>query len=411
MGFFSSKDRASARAKGRVSARVNARNKAAATSLKSASSMKSYTSDASDVKSSPIKSRSPSPEKSSQSPIKHPPSPMKSVPSPIKSILVDSAARESQSGDSPTEKPVKSVVIDAAAFECSTASSAAMTDSASYSPTEQKQNLNEYNGDEIVDSLKALHKIIEEANAVIKAYEETPPPIVPAMINESSTKAASDAKGKGGSSRFSSKKIKGPTPAEVAAEKTEAARVAQVAQESLRQRTKNVAGKTKEEVFVWATQSLMRELDLVMPIFLDKKYRVNVETMTAEEAELLAENTEVETLMPVTSSFLRKIDKSVDAIIAREEAEEEQSRGGKVVKKNDCGVLECMKPNLGEKEKRELTPAQKKLAKELEDDDRSAIVLAADMAEEFMQSLNGDENHHKTDEAIYTRDVSLLAAK
>jgi hypothetical protein len=336
---------------------------------------------------------------------------------------VDSAARENQSGDSPTDKPVKSVVIDASAFECSTASSAAMTDNASYSPSAAmtdsatyspsspgRQNLNEYNGDEIVDSLQAIHKIIEEANAVIKAYEETPPPIIPA----SSTKVASSAKGKGGGSRFgsSSKKVKTPTPAEVAAEKAEAARVAAIAQEALRKRTKNVAGKTKEEVFVWATQSLMRELDLVMPIFLDKKYRVKVETMTMEEAEELAENTEVETLMPVTSSFLRKIDKSVDAIIEREEAEEERSRNGNVVKKDDCGVMECMRPNLIEKEKkRELTPAQKKLAKDIEEDDRSAIVLAADMAEEFMQSLNAQENAPMSNDAIYTRDVSLLAAK
>jgi hypothetical protein len=222
------------------------------------------------------------------------------------------------------------------------------------------------------------------------------------MVNVSSTKAA---KGKGGRSSWRSSKVKGPTPAEAATERAEAARVTEAARESLHLRTKNVAGKTKEEAFIWATQSLMRELDLVMPTFLEKKYNVKVETMTNDDAEMLAENTEVETLMPVTSSFLRKIDKSVDLIIAREE-EEARSRDVDVNKK-DCGVLEVF--NRAKAEKKEMTPAQKKLAKEIEDDDRSVIVLAADMAEEFMQTLNAKENEQMSNEAIFTRDVSLLA--
>jgi hypothetical protein len=384
---FRSKDRASARASARVSARVNARNKEAAASFKSAS-MKSTSSVGSAVKSAPS-------------------SPIRTSP---KSIL----NRGSPSGGSPVAKPVKSVAIDSSAFETYTAnSSAGMTDSASYSvsSTGRRENLNEYNGDEIKDSLQAMHKIIDEANAVIQAYAEAPPPIAPNMANVSSTKAASSVKGKGGLSSWRSKKVKAPTPAEEAAETArEAARVAEAARESMRRRTKNVTGKTKEEVFVWATQSLMRELDLVMPIFLDKKYRVNVESMTMEEAEMLAESTEVETLMPVTSSFLRKIDKSVDAIIEREEKEEKQRSDVNVEGKDNCGVLEALNFG-GESKPKELTEAQKKFAKEIEDDDRSAIVLAADMAEEFLQSLNARENEQMSPDAIFTRDVSLLAAK
>jgi hypothetical protein len=406
--IFRSKDRASARASARVSARVNARNKEAAASFKS-TSMKSTGSGAGAVKSSlssPVKSTavkvSPSSPVKSTAVISSPSSPGKP-----KSILVDSAARASPPGGSPAGRPVKSVVIDAAAFEVHTAtSSAGVTDSASYSvsSTGQKENLNEYNGDEIKDSLAALHKIIEEANAVIQAYEEAPTPVAPALVNSSSTKAT---KGKGWG-----KKVKAPTPAEAAAETArEAARAAEAARESLRKRTKNVAGKTKEEVFVWATQSLMRELDLVMPIFLDKKYRVKVETMTNEEAEMLAENTEVETLMPVTSSFLRKIDKSVDLIIEREEREERQRTGVKKEGKDYCGVTEAFQQFGGESKPKELTAAQQKLAQEIEADDRSAIVLAADMAEEFMQTLNARENDPMSPEAIYTRDVSLIASK
>jgi hypothetical protein len=302
-------------------------------------------------------------------------------------------------------------MIDSAAFETSTAdSSAGMTDSASasysVSSTGRKENLNEYNGDEIKDSLAAIHKIIEEANAVIQAYADAPSPIAPTVVSKSSMEAA---KGKGS---LRGKKVKAPTPAEVAAEAArEAARVAEAARESLRKRTKNVAGKTKEEVFVWATQSLMRELDLVMPIFLDMKYRVNVETMSTEDAEMLAENTEVETLMPVTSSFLRKIDKSVDLIIEREEREEKQRNVVKKEEKDDCGVMEAFQQFGSESKPRELTPAQQKLAKEIEGDDRSAIVLAADMAEEFMQTLNARENDPMSPEAIYTRDVTLIASK
>lgn len=396
---FSSKDRASARASARVSARVNARNKEAAASFKSAS-MKSTGSGASAVKSSP-----PSPIKSSAV-INPPSSPIKLGP---KSILVDSAARLSPSG-----KPTKSVVIDTAAFETYAASSSAgMTDSASYSVNSntQREHLNEYNGDEIKDSLQAIHKIIEEANAVIQAYAEAPTSIVPTVGNN--TKVASKINGKGCLGSWGSKKAKKPTAEEEAAETARVAETAAAAaQESLQQRTKNVAGKSKEEVFVWATQSLMRELDLVMPIFLDKKYRVKVETMTMEEAEMLAENTEVETLMPVTSSFLRKIDKSVDAIIEREEKEEKQRSGVKEDGKDNCGVMEAFQQNFGAESKpKELTPAQQKLAKEIEGDDRSAIVLAADMAEEFMQTLNARENAEMSPEAIYTRDVSMLAAK
>jgi hypothetical protein len=144
---------------------------------------------------------------------------------------------------------------------------------------------------------------------------------------------------------------------------------------------------------------------------LDKKYRVNVETMTMEEAEMLAENTEVETLMPVTSSFLRKIDKSVDLIIEREEREENQRNGVKKEGKDDCGMMEAFQQFGGESKPKELTPAQQKLAQEIEADDRSAIVLAADMAEEFMQTLNARENDPMNPKAIYTRDVSLIASK
>jgi hypothetical protein len=168
-----------------------------------------------------------------------------------------------------------------------------------------------------------------------------------------------------------------------------------------------VAGKTKEEVFVcWATQSLMRELDVVMPIYLDQKYNVKVveTSMTMDDAEMLAEHTEVETLMPVTSTFLRKIDKSVDLVIAREEEEAlARSRDVEVIDKKDCGVLEVFTNRAGQAEKKEMTPAEKKLAKEMEDDDRSAIVLAADMAEEFMQTLNAKENAQMSGEAIFTR--------
>jgi hypothetical protein len=385
MRFFNSKDRASARASARVSARVNARNKEAAASLKSAS-MQSSSRVADAVKSSPKRS-----------------------------ILLPPAARGSHSGGSPAGKLGKSVVIDSAAFQTYSADSAAVTDSASYSVSSLgRKNLNQYNGDEIADSLRAMHKIIEEANAVIQAYAEAPPPIVPNMVNVSSTKAASSVKGKGGPYSLRSKNAKGPTPEEEAVEAARvAATAAAAARESLRRRTTNVTGKTREQVFVWATQSLMRELDLVMPIFLDKKYHVKVETMTMDEAETLAENTEVETLMPVTSSFLRKIDKSVDAIIEREEREKELSRAVNLEGKDDCGVLEAFQ-NFGggsEQKEKELTPAQKKLAKEIEDDDRSVIVLAADMAEELIQSLAARENEPMSGEAIYTRDVSLLAAK
>jgi hypothetical protein len=117
-------------------------------------------------------------------------------PSPIKSILVDAAARESQFGDgddsSPGAKPVQSVVIDAdaTAFECSTtASSAGMTtttDSASpsyvysvsTSNTGQKQNLNEYNGDEIVDYLQSYaqdHRGGERRHPSLRANTNTNP--------------------------------------------------------------------------------------------------------------------------------------------------------------------------------------------------------------------------------------------
>jgi hypothetical protein len=123
---------------------------------------------------------------------------------------------------------------------------------------------------------------------------------------------------------------------------------------------------------------------------------------------MLAENTEVETLMPVTSSFLRKIDKSVDAIIEREEREEKQRSGVKDEGKDDCGVTNAFQ--LGDACKpAELTPAQKRLAEEIEADDRSAFVLAADMAEEFMQNLNARENDPVNNEVIWTRSASLLA--
>jgi hypothetical protein len=357
-----------------------------------------------------VKSSPSSPSKSKA--VISPPS-LPITPKP-KSILVDSAARTSPRSGSPTGTPAKSVMINSAAFETFTAtSSAGATDSASYSvsSTGRRENLNEYNGDEIKDSLAAIHKIIQEANAVIEAYAEAPPPVAPTVVSNSTPKAAKGI-GSPSSPSFRGKKVKGPTPQEVAAEAArESARVAEAARESLRQRTKNVMGKTKDEVFVWATQSLMRELDLVMPIFLDKKYRVNVENIKIEEAEMLAENTEVETLMPVTSSFLRKIDKSVDLIIEREEREENQRNGVKKEGKDDCGMMEAFQQFGGESKPKELTPAQQKLAQEIEADDRSAIVLAADMAEEFMQTLNARENDPMNPKAIYTRDVSLIASK
>jgi hypothetical protein len=402
MPFFRrGKDRAVTRASARLSARVNARNRAATAALKSSSSLKSTSS-----------LKSPSSFASTGQAKKK-----VAFDSPTASLV--STVKEAAPTNTVVDDSDKAILIDSAVYESSSGDSAIeMADSNGVSSLGRRSQ-SEYNGDQIVDSLRAIHEIIEEANTVIKAYSEAPPPNIPTIVNVNS-KVCSE-KGKGDrKSRRNHKKVVGPTPEEEAAE---AARVAEAAQESLRRRTKNVAGKSKEEVFVWATQSLMRELDLIMPTFLDKKYRVNVDTMTPEEAEILAENTEVETLMPVTSSFLRKIDKGIDAIIEREELGNELSRGNENPKGDcgnsggDCGILEAFHRNFGggseKKEKKELTPAQKKLVQEIEDDDRSAIVLVADMAEEIMQSLTALDEYDETKagEAVFTRDISYIAPK
>jgi hypothetical protein len=281
----------------------------------------------------------------------------------------------------------------------------------------------QYTGDEIIDSLRAIHEILDEANSVIQAYEIEPPPQIPTTVNVEATASKTKKKKWFWFWRNKNKVQQQPTAEEQA---TVAALQAAAARETAGQR-RHVTGKNKEETFVWATQSLMRELDLIMPAFLAMKYRVNVNSLTARQAEDLAENTEVETLMPVTSKFLRKIDASVEGLMEKERdrsgaarrLQEQQQRGS-----GPCGVMDVLQTNLmGDEPKKPpkpLTAAQQRLKKEIEEDDRSAIVLMADMAEEMLQSFTMPDDYehmmamqdpYQPAEALYTRDISLLGAQ